>query len=96
VAQTTRPGHPLLDLGGEILKRQLPVRGPARGLHVHYDEEGDPSFALLVLLHGFGDSYTSWEGWTRELKAKFHIISLDFPAMASRARRPGTCSTASA
>jgi len=49
------------------------------GLHVHYDEEGDPSFALLVLLHGFGDSYTSWEGWTRELKAKFHIISLDFP-----------------
>jgi pimeloyl-ACP methyl ester carboxylesterase len=34
---------------------------------------------LLVLLHGFGDSFTTWEGWVRELKPQFHIISLDFP-----------------
>lgn len=49
------------------------------GFHVHYQEDGDPGLPLLVLLHGFGDSYTSWEGWTRELKGKFHIISVDFP-----------------
>jgi pimeloyl-ACP methyl ester carboxylesterase len=47
--------------------------------HVHYEDEGDPNRPLLVLLHGFGDSYTSWEGWVRELKPKFHVISLDFP-----------------
>jgi pimeloyl-ACP methyl ester carboxylesterase len=47
--------------------------------HVHYQDDGDAALPLLVLLHGFGDSYTSWEGWVAELKGKFHVISLDFP-----------------
>jgi pimeloyl-ACP methyl ester carboxylesterase len=49
------------------------------GLHVHYEDEGDPSLPLVVLLHGYGDSYTSWDGWVSALKDKFHIIRLDFP-----------------
>jgi pimeloyl-ACP methyl ester carboxylesterase len=49
------------------------------GFHVHFQDEGDPSRPLLVLLHGFGDSFTSWEGWVRELKPRFRVISLDFP-----------------
>jgi pimeloyl-ACP methyl ester carboxylesterase len=49
------------------------------GYHVHYRDDGDPSLPLLVLLHGFGDSFMTWEGWVRELKSRFHIISLDFP-----------------
>lgn len=49
------------------------------GFHVHYEDEGNPALPLLVLLHGFGDSYTSWDGWVRELGGKFHIIRLDFP-----------------
>jgi pimeloyl-ACP methyl ester carboxylesterase len=49
------------------------------GLHVHYQDEGHPSLPLLVLLHGFGDSYTSWDGWVRELGGRFRIIRLDFP-----------------
>jgi pimeloyl-ACP methyl ester carboxylesterase len=49
------------------------------GFHVHYRDEGDPSKPLLVLLHGFGDSFTTWEGWVHELKGRFHIISVDFP-----------------
>ncbi len=49
------------------------------GFHVHYQDEGDPSQPLLVLLHGFGDSFTTWEGWVPELRGKFHIIRLDFP-----------------
>src|SRR5882672_4422249 len=49
------------------------------GFHVHYRDEGDPNQPLLVLLHGFGDSFTTWEGWVHELRGKFHIISLDFP-----------------
>jgi pimeloyl-ACP methyl ester carboxylesterase len=47
--------------------------------HVHYRDEGDPALPLLVLLHGFGDSFTAWEGWVRELKSQFHVISVDFP-----------------
>jgi pimeloyl-ACP methyl ester carboxylesterase len=54
------------------------------GIHLHYQEFGAPVAGapvqpLLVLLHGFGDSYTSWDGWVQELKDKFHIISVDFP-----------------
>ena len=49
------------------------------GLHVHYRDEGDPNRPLLVLLHGFGDSFTSWDGWVRELKGRFRLIRLDFP-----------------
>jgi pimeloyl-ACP methyl ester carboxylesterase len=49
------------------------------GLHVHYQDEGHASLPLLVLLHGFGDSYTTWDGWVRELGGQFRIIRLDFP-----------------
>ena len=49
------------------------------GLHIHYEDEGDPSLPLVVLLHGYGDSYTSWDGWVSALKDKFHLIRLDFP-----------------
>jgi pimeloyl-ACP methyl ester carboxylesterase len=49
------------------------------GYHVHYRDDGDPNLPLLLLLHGFGDSFTAWEGWVRELKSQFHVISVDFP-----------------
>jgi pimeloyl-ACP methyl ester carboxylesterase len=49
------------------------------GLHVHYQDDGDPALPTLVLLHGFGDSYTSWEGWVQQLKTRFHLLSVDFP-----------------
>jgi pimeloyl-ACP methyl ester carboxylesterase len=49
------------------------------GYHVHYRDDGDPNLPLLVLLHGFADSFTTWEGWVRELKTQFHVISVDFP-----------------
>jgi pimeloyl-ACP methyl ester carboxylesterase len=48
-------------------------------IHLHYQEVGDPALPLLVLLHGFGDSYTTWEGWVPDLKSRFHIIAPDFP-----------------
>jgi pimeloyl-ACP methyl ester carboxylesterase len=49
------------------------------GFHVHYKDQGRRDGPLLVLLHGFGDSHTSWEGWVRELAPKYRLISLDFP-----------------
>jgi pimeloyl-ACP methyl ester carboxylesterase len=49
------------------------------GFHVHYQEDGDSRLPTLLLLHGFGDSYTSWEGWVRQLNTRFHLLSLDFP-----------------
>jgi pimeloyl-ACP methyl ester carboxylesterase len=49
------------------------------GYHAHYRENGEPGLPMLVLLHGFADSFTTWEGWVRDLTPQFHIISLDFP-----------------
>jgi pimeloyl-ACP methyl ester carboxylesterase len=56
------------------------------GYHVHYMDEGEApgtvgsaGLPVLVLLHGFGDSFTSWEGWVRELKTRRRTISVDFP-----------------
>jgi pimeloyl-ACP methyl ester carboxylesterase len=49
------------------------------GYHVHYRDDGDPAAPLLVLLHGYGDSFTSWEGWVAALKSKYRLISIDFP-----------------
>jgi pimeloyl-ACP methyl ester carboxylesterase len=46
---------------------------------VHYQDDGAPGAPLLVLLHGFGDSYTTWDGWTAALKDRFHILRPDFP-----------------
>jgi pimeloyl-ACP methyl ester carboxylesterase len=49
------------------------------GYRAHYRENGAANLPLLVLLHGFGDSFTTWQGWVDELKPQYHIISLDFP-----------------
>jgi pimeloyl-ACP methyl ester carboxylesterase len=49
------------------------------GFHVHYQDDGDSGAPTLVLLHGYGDSYTSWEGWVQRLKTRFHLLSVDFP-----------------
>ncbi len=49
------------------------------GYHVHYQDEGGPDLPVLVLLHGFGDSYTTWEEWVRELKTRRRVITVDLP-----------------
>ena len=49
------------------------------GFRAHYTDQGDKALPVLVLLHGFGDSYTSWDGWVPVLATKFRVICLDFP-----------------
>ncbi len=49
------------------------------GVRVHYRDEGKPDGPALVLLHGYGDSFTSWEGWVAALGDRYRLISLDFP-----------------
>ena len=47
------------------------------GVRLHYKDEGHGP--LLVLVHGFGDNFGSWDGWTKELKNRFRIIRIDLP-----------------
>src|ERR1700761_7828784 len=49
------------------------------GHRAPHRQGGAANLPLLVLLHGFGDSFTTWDGWVDELKPNFHIIAVDFP-----------------
>jgi pimeloyl-ACP methyl ester carboxylesterase len=49
------------------------------GIHLHYRADGDPAAAPVVLLHGYGDSFTAWEGWTQALAAGHRVLSIDLP-----------------
>lgn len=63
------------------------------GLRLHYRDEGpqgQPDAPVLVLLHGYGDSYATWEGWAGELKKAHRVISLDLPGHGLTAAPAGT------
>jgi pimeloyl-ACP methyl ester carboxylesterase len=44
-------------------------------VNVHYRDEGKGP--VLILLHGFGSSLHTWEGWINVLKDRFRIIRMD-------------------
>ncbi|MBQ1763834.1 MAG: alpha/beta fold hydrolase [Aquincola sp.] len=49
------------------------------GLRLHYRDQGDRLRPVLVLLHGYGDSYATWEAWGQALQDRYRVISLDLP-----------------
>lgn len=60
------------------------------GLRVHYRDEGPADAPVLVLLHGYGDAYSTWEGWAAALRAGHRVISLDLPGHGLTAAPVGT------
>jgi pimeloyl-ACP methyl ester carboxylesterase len=76
IAAMVRPDIPLAAL--------LPEYGAApskfveiEGMRIHYRDEGAGS--PLVLLHGFGSSLYTWDGWVRQLAGTRRLIRLDLP-----------------
>ena len=51
----------------------------SNGITVHYRDCGVSDRPVVLLLHGYGDSYTSWEGWVDTLGAHFRLLVLDLP-----------------
>lgn len=49
------------------------------GVRLHYKDEGKADGPVLVLVHGFGDSHFSWEGWVARLSDRYRIITVDLP-----------------
>jgi len=49
------------------------------GLRLHYREEGGADKPVILLLHGYGDSYATWAGWAQVLAPDYRVISLDLP-----------------
>ncbi len=49
------------------------------GLRIHYQASGPAAAPAIVLLHGFGDSFTSWEKWLPVLATDYRVVTLDLP-----------------
>lgn len=47
------------------------------GVRLHYQDEGHGP--VLVLVHGYGDNWGSWDGWAAALKEHYRVIRLDLP-----------------
>ena len=76
IAAMVRPDIPLAAL--------LPEYGAApskfieiEGMRIHYRDEG--AGPPLVLLHGFGSSLYTWDGWVRQLAGTRRLIRFDLP-----------------
>ncbi len=72
------------DIPYATLEARYAARGPALvelpdGVRLHYQVAGDPSRPAVVLVHGYGDSFTSWEGWIPVLAADYRVYSIDLP-----------------
>ncbi len=49
------------------------------GIRVHYREDGPKDAPVLILVHGFGDSHFTWEGWIPVLSPHYRLIAVDLP-----------------
>jgi Predicted hydrolases or acyltransferases (alpha/beta hydrolase superfamily) len=47
------------------------------GIRLHYEDEGRGP--VIVLVHGFGDNWGSWDGWAAALKNRYRVIRIDLP-----------------
>jgi pimeloyl-ACP methyl ester carboxylesterase len=85
IAAMVRPDIPLEAL--------LPEYGAApsqfveiEGMRIHYRDEG--AGPPLVLLHGFGSSLYTWDGWVRQLAGTRRLIRFDLPGFGLTGRAP--------
>ncbi len=49
------------------------------GVRMHYRDDGDPAKLVVMLVHGYGDSFLSWEPWIQRLSPDFRVITIDLP-----------------
>lgn len=60
----------------------------ASGARVHYRDEGNPTGAPLVLIHGSNASLHTWEPWVARLGDTYRVITLDLPGHGLTGRTP--------
>lgn len=64
------------------------------GVHLHYRDEGKADAPVIVLLHGFGDSVFSWDGWVKSLGDRYRVIRIDLPGHGLTRAPEGYAATA--
>ncbi len=71
------------DISAGVLRTRYHV-GPndfveAAGIRLRVKESGPAGAPVVILLHGFGGSLETWDGWTPELATRFRVVALDLP-----------------
>lgn len=64
-AKYARPSSKFVDLTG--------------GVRMHYRDDGPRDAPVIVLVHGYGDSFLTWEPWIERLSPTYRVITLDLP-----------------
>ena len=59
------------------------------GVRMHYREDGDPTKPVVVLVHGYGDSFLTWDAFIKRLAPDFRVITLDLPGHGLTRTPPG-------
>jgi len=49
------------------------------GVRMHYRDDGPRDAPVIVLLHGYGDSFLTWDAWIKRLSPTYRVITPDFP-----------------
>lgn len=74
-----RPNIPYAKLEARYASKSSKFVELPDGLRVHYRDEGNPAGPVVVLLHGYGDSSFSWDGWSKALGDRYRLIIIDLP-----------------
>ncbi|ACI97725.1 alpha/beta fold hydrolase [Rhodospirillum centenum] len=54
----------------------------AAGMRLHVRDDGPRDAPAVVMLHGFGASLHTWEGWAQGLAGPFRVVRFDLPGFA--------------
>ena len=52
------------------------------GQRLHVRDSGPRNAPAIVMVHGFGSSLHTWEGWARELSKTHRVVRFDLPGSA--------------
>ncbi|MDF1748065.1 MAG: alpha/beta hydrolase [Alphaproteobacteria bacterium] len=69
---------PRPDLEAQYLEQPSDIR-EVSGVSLHVRDTGPRDGPVVILMHGFGSSLQTWEGWARGLEDRFRVIRFDLP-----------------
>jgi pimeloyl-ACP methyl ester carboxylesterase len=61
----------------------------ADGIRLRLRDSGPREAPALIMLHGFGSSLETWDGWAARLDGRFRVIRFDLPGFGLTGADPG-------
>lgn len=66
------------------------------GVRAHYRDDGPREAPVVLLVHGFGDSFLSWAPWIDILSTDYRVVTVDVPGHGLTRTPPGYAPSADA